>query len=265
MGLEIEVGASLKQHSVLVIPCFNEEARLQPAAFAALLEDPRVELLFVNDGSTDGTEAALQRFADAHGAGARRRVRVLSMQQNVGKAEAVRQGMCEALATQPYGVGYFDADLATPPSEILRLLRVLYDREAAVVLGSRIALLGRHIERSPTRHYLGRLFATLASAALSLPVYDTQCGAKLFRGTASLRAALAEPFISRWAFDVELIGRLVRGGPNVPPLDVDSFHEEPLLEWHDVAGSKLRATHMARSLYDLGQIARSLRARGKQR
>jgi len=254
----------LKQHSVLVIPCFNEEARLQPAAFAALLEDSRVELLFVNDGSSDGTEAALHGIAAAH-AGSPRRVRVLSLAENVGKAEAVRQGMCEALTTRPFGVGYFDADLATPPSEILRLLRVLYDRDAAVVLGSRIALLGRHIERSPTRHYLGRLFATLASAALSLPVYDTQCGAKLFRGTPSLSAALANPFISRWAFDVELIGRLVRGGPDAPPLDVDAFHEEPLLEWHDVAGSKLRATHMARSLYDLGQIARSLRTRGKKR
>lgn len=254
----------MKQHTVLVIPCFNEEARLQPTAFAALLEDPRVELLFVNDGSSDGTEAALRGFADAY-AGSPGRVRVLSLEHNVGKAEAVRQGMCEALSSQPFGVGYFDADLATPPSEILRLLRVLYERDAAVVLGSRIALLGRHIERSPTRHYLGRLFATLASAALSLPVYDTQCGAKLFRGTPSLRAALADPFISRWAFDVELIGRLVRGGPETPPLDVDAFHEEPLLEWHDVAGSKLRATHMARSLYDLGQIARSLRARGKKR
>ena len=247
----------MKQHSVLVIPCFNEEARLQPSAFAALLEDPRVELLFVNDGSTDGTQVALQRIADEH----KPRVRVLSLEHNRGKAEAVRLGMCDALASKPYGVGYLDADLATPPSEILRLLRVLYDRDVSVVLGSRIALLGRHIERSPTRHYLGRLFATLASAALSLPVYDTQCGAKVFRGSAALRAALAEPFISRWAFDVELIGRLVRGSRDVPALDVHAFHEEPLLEWHDVAGSKLRATHMARSLFDLGQIARDLRRR----
>jgi dolichyl-phosphate beta-glucosyltransferase len=247
----------LEQHSVLVIPCFNEEARLQPRAFAALLEDPRVQLLFVNDGSTDDTELALKLIADAHGS----RVRVLTLEQNSGKAEAVRRGMSEALHSNPFGVGYLDADLATPPSEILRLLRVLYDRDVAVVLGSRIALLGRHIERSPARHYLGRLFATLASAALSLPVYDTQCGAKVFRGTDGLRYALSEPFMSRWAFDVELIGRLVRGGPETAPLDIKAFHEEPLLEWHDVAGSKLRATHMARSLYDLGQIARDLRRR----
>ena len=247
----------MKQQSVLVIPCFNEAARLKPSAFESLLEDPRVELLFVDDGSTDDTAGVLERFAAAHSD----RIRVLTLEQNRGKAEAVRQGMGAALAGAPFAVGYLDADLATPPSEILRLLRVLYDRDAAVVLGSRIALLGRHIERSPTRHYLGRLFATLASAALSLPVYDTQCGAKMFRGSASLRAAVTEPFISKWAFDVELIGRLVRGSAGVPALDISAFHEEPLLEWHDVAGSKLSATHMARSLYDLGQIARHLRRR----
>jgi dolichyl-phosphate beta-glucosyltransferase len=250
----------LKQHSVLIIPCFNEEGRLQLDALSALLADERVQLLFVNDGSTDGTEGVLRAFADRHP----QRVRVLSLPENVGKAEAVRAGMCEALATQPFGVGYFDADLATPPSEILRLLRVLYERDAAVVLGSRIALLGRHIERSATRHYLGRVFATLASAALDLPVYDTQCGAKMFRSGLALRVAVAEPFISRWAFDVELIGRLARGGPGAPPLELSAFHEEPLLEWHDIKGSKVRASDMARTLIDLGQIARSLRARSKR-
>jgi dolichyl-phosphate beta-glucosyltransferase len=250
----------LKQHSVLIIPCFDEEERLQLDALSALLTDDRVQLLFVNDGSTDGTERVLRAFADRHP----HRVRVLSLPENVGKAEAVRMGMCEALATQPFGVGYFDADMATPPSEILRLLRVLYERDAAVVLGSRIALLGRHIERSATRHYLGRVFATLASAALDLPVYDTQCGAKMFRSGLALRVAVAEPFISRWAFDVELIGRLVRGGPTTPPVAIDAFHEEPLLEWHDIKNSKVRVSHMARTLIDLGQIARSLRARSKR-
>jgi dolichyl-phosphate beta-glucosyltransferase len=248
----------LKQHSVLVIPCFNEAERLRPSAFATLLDDPRVELLFVNDGSSDDTQGVLERFAAEHPA----RIHVLALEQNLGKAEAVRHGLRAALASAPYGVGYFDADLATPPSEILRLVRVFYEGDAAVVLGSRIALLGRHIQRSALRHYLGRTFATFASAALSLPVYDTQCGAKMFRANAALRAAVAEPFISRWAFDVELIGRLARGGNGAPALDVHTFHEEPLLEWHDIAGSKLHASHMARTLYELARIARDLRRRG---
>jgi len=247
----------LSQHSVLVIPCFNEAARLQPAALLQLLDDPRAHLMFVDDGSTDDTANVLQGMVASDSA----RVTVLSLPTNSGKAEAVRQGLLAALQTQPFGLGYLDADLATPPAEILRLLRVLYERDAQVVLGSRIALLGRRIERSAARHYLGRIFATLASAALSLPVYDTQCGAKMFRNTEALRVALTEPFLSRWAFDVELLGRLLRGSAGCAPLAVSAFHEEPLLAWHDVAGSKLRATHMARSLYDLGQIARALRKR----
>ena len=96
-----------------------------------------------------------------------------------------------------------------------------------------MALLGHRIERSWARHYLGRLFATASSQVLGLPVYDTQCGAKVFRDGPALRAALATPFTSRWAFDVELLGRLGTGADR-------RFLEVPLERWHDVGGSKLR-------------------------
>src|ERR1041384_6274866 len=65
----------------------------------------------------------------------------------------------------------------------------------------------------PRRHYLGRIFATAVSLALHSPVYDTQCGAKLFRPGAPLRDALSAPFRSRWIFDVELLARLDRRIP----------------------------------------------------
>ena len=71
-------------------------------------------------------------------------------------------------------------------------------------------MMGTDIRRSAVRHYTGRLFATAGSLVLGVPVYDTQCGAKAFRVTDALRAALAEPFVSRWAFDVEVLGRLLR-------------------------------------------------------
>lgn len=117
-----------------------------------------------------------------------------------------------------------------------------------------MALLGTDIERSAVRHYLGRIFASVAAAILHARVYDTQCGAKLFRASPALQAALATPFLSRWAFDVELLGRLLTGGEGVPALPISAVVEVPLITWHDVKGSKLSPVAMARSLVDLGRI-----------
>jgi glycosyltransferase involved in cell wall biosynthesis len=243
----------------LVIPCYNEAERLDPKALGQLLDDPNVSVLFVDDGSEDDTALRLGQIIAAHPG----RTQVLSLEKNRGKAEAVRLGLLDACNRGAGVVGYLDADLATSPAEILRLVRVLHERHASVVIGARIALLGRDIDRSPSRHYLGRVFATFASMALRMPIYDTQCGAKVLRVTPAVLAALRTPFLSRWAFDVELIGRLLRGSQGIAPVPPEYFHEEPLLAWRDVKGSKLSAGHMARALYDLTQIARTLRKRGE--
>ena len=124
--------------------------------------------------------------------------------------------------------------------------------------GSRVALLGRTIERSALRHVLGRVFATGASLALGLPVYDTQCGAKVFRATPSLLLALERPFRSRWAFDVELLGRLLAGGEGVPPTDPARMVEVPLGEWRHVSGSKITLRQMIWAAFELALIAREL-------
>jgi hypothetical protein len=95
-------------------------------------------------------------------------------------------------------------------------------------------------------------------------VYDTQCGAKLLRPTPTLEAALREPFLSRWSFDVELIGRLLNPPPGVPKLRQSDIIEEPLLAWRDVPGSKLNPTQMIRSAIDLLKIASEI-SRAKKR
>jgi dolichyl-phosphate beta-glucosyltransferase len=246
------------ERATLVIPCFNEERRLDTAALASLLDDDRLDLLLVDDGSTDATRPILETFAQTRPM----RIHVLVLERNRGKAEAVRRGLRAVIdAGRSDLVGYLDADLATPPAEMRRLIEIARARNADVLLGARVALLGRSIERSSERHYLGRLFATLASMALQLPIYDTQCGAKLFRTTPALGEALREPFLSRWAFDVELIGRLLIGSESVAPLSVSGVWEEPLRTWHDVKGSKLDPRQMARALLDLARIQRDLARR----
>jgi hypothetical protein len=96
-------------------------------------------------------------------------------------------------------------------------------------------------------------------------VYDTQCGAKVFRVNDAFCAALAEPFRSSWAFDVELLHRLLRGSPSTPGMPVTSFLEMPLETWFDVTGSKLRVTPALAALADLASIARDRVRSGRSR
>jgi dolichyl-phosphate beta-glucosyltransferase len=238
---------------VVVVPCYNEEQRLDGANFLALRGRPDIALLFVDDGSSDRTLERLRELSDGAAVG------VLALAQNGGKAEAVRRGMLHALEGGATIVGYMDADASTPAAEMLRLLELMESHGADVAMGARVRLLGSDVRRKRARHYLGRLFATAASIMLDLPVYDTQCGAKLFRDTPSLRAALSRRFMSRWAFDVELIGRLVTGDAGAPPLDQDRFLEMPLRQWCDVGGSKLGPTAMIKSGLELAAIQRDLR------
>jgi dolichyl-phosphate beta-glucosyltransferase len=111
------------------------------------------------------------------------------------------------------------------------------------------------------RHYLGRIFASIASMVLTLHVYDTQCGAKVMRSSSALHDALREPFLSRWAFDVELLGRLLAGSADVAPVSKDAFLEVPLEEWRDVAGTKLRLGSMVGATAHLLSIGRALQGR----
>ncbi len=241
--------------TVLVIPCFDEASRLRPEAFAQCLrEDPETDFLFVDDGSRDGTPRILDDLATGSGD----RIRLLRQPTNRGKAEAVRLGMKAALESGADYAGYFDADLATPLDELPRLRSILEEKNAIqMVFGSRVQLMGRTIERRPMRHYLGRVFATVVSQVLGLAVYDTQCGAKLFRSGPEIRRLFDEPFLSTWVFDVELIarwraGEMSRGLPAAERV----LYELPLNTWVDVAGSKVRPSDFVRALQEIWRIRR---------
>ncbi|HLI83956.1 MAG TPA: glycosyltransferase [Bryobacteraceae bacterium] len=237
--------------ATIVVPCFNEARRLRLDRFREYLRDsPDVAILFVNDGSRDETASLIRKFQAETGPQAG----LLDSARNQGKAEAVRQGMLQALAQGVRFVGFWDADLATPLTAIPDFLELLEARpEIQMVFGARVKLLGRDIERRAVRHYLGRAFATCASIVLRLPVYDTQCGAKIFRVTNLLPGLLAEPFRSRWIFDVELIARFIRATGNAAEAG-RGIYEFPLREWVDVAGSKVRPKDFVRAFGELAAI-----------
>lgn len=257
-----EIPDSMHEHSassalrcVIVVPCFNEEARLQVAAFERFFSNHNyreIGFLFVNDGSRDGTLAVLEgmRAKDPE------RVRLLDQKVNAGKAEAVRHGLLHVLSMEGVTVtGFWDADLATPLHEIPEFLDLLtYNDSLEMIFGSRVRLLGRNIQRRALRHYLGRCFASAASIVLRLPIYDTQCGAKLFRVTPMLKKVLQTKFHSRWIFDVELIARLIAEMKGDRRALAMKMYEFSLNEWVDVKGSKVGPMDFFRAFGELAWI-----------
>ncbi|RMG44721.1 MAG: glycosyltransferase [Acidobacteria bacterium] len=248
--------------TAVVVPCFDEAERLDGDEFLAHLDrDPRVRFEFVDDGSSDGTPELLERIVAAAGG----RARLTRLERNRGKAEAVRRGMLAALAAGPTFAGYWDADLSTPLEAVGELRAVLESRpEIALVLGSRVKLLGRTIERSAVRHYAGRIFATAASWTLGWPVYDTQCGAKLFRVTEATRGLFDEPFLSGWAFDVELLIRFDRALAERGRPALEAVVEHPLAVWRDRPGSKVRPWDLLRAIHDLVRVRAAYSKRSRR-
>lgn len=242
----------MARRTAIVVPCFDEASRLDAAAFLAF-DDPDVRFVFVDDGSRDAT---VQRIGELVSADPER-FELVVREVNGGKAAAVRDGVRHALARpDTEHVGYWDADLATP-LPVIAELRALLERDPAVqiALGSRVKILGRNIERRALRHYFGRVAAMAASNLLGMDVYDTQCGAKLFRRTPHVDALFAEPFSTRWAFDVEILARWLGRHPHVPRPEMGRYVvEHPLHTWLDVRGSKVRLADLLQGPAELARI-----------
>ncbi len=216
---------NIREKICLIVPCFNEENRLQMECFLAGPE--YCKFLFVNDGSTDQTAKLIRNNLN-------KKIFLLDLKQNVGKAEAVRLGMLYALTNDHLNkdewIGFWDSDLATPLSETRGFLNFMefYGPNVQAIWGSRIHRLGSEIHRSCARHMLGRLFASVAAFMIGIESYDSQCGAKLFKKEI-VKLAFSEKFISRWIFDIELLLRLRQY----------EVIEYPLQSWSDIAGSKI--------------------------
>jgi len=215
---------NLQKEIILIVPCFNEQERLS-INLSAFISSP-YRFVFVNDGSTDSTIQILENEVKPPNY-------YISIPSNKGKGEAVRKGIEFAKTLKEYNeaewVGYWDADLAAPLNEINSMLEYAeLSGSADAVYCSRIMRFGSVIKRRLFRHILGRVYCTIISMLFGIQCYDTQCGAKLFKKSV-IDKAFAEPFLSRWIFDVEIILRLK---------DFRQL-EYPIRKWEDVKGSKI--------------------------
>ncbi len=238
----------------IIIPCYNEANRLKGDVFLKYTENEEdVTFIFVNDGSQDKTPDLLTALVEANPSS----LRCVHLEKNSGKAEAVRQGFATAFKDSFDYIGYWDADLATPLNAIRNFADILDTKNVDLVMGSRVKLLGRKIQRNEFRHYIGRFFATAASFILGIAVYDTQCGAKLFRHTERLKRVFSKPFHVNWTFDVEIIARFIaleKDRNTGVQLFEKTTVEFPLDEWVDVPGSKIKAADFFVAIVELVRI-----------
>jgi glycosyltransferase involved in cell wall biosynthesis len=218
----------------IIIPCYNEESRLDTASFLKFIEENLdYHLCFVNDGSKDNTLAVLQSMKREQPD----RISIVDVKRNVGKASAVRAGVRYLYnRTDIHSIGFMDADLSTDFKDFKDLVKTLHSNEQLmVVFGSRNSG-GNGIKRDAFRNVMSNLIKKFILLILGLPIRDTQCGAKVFTKHI-VPVVYGESFKSRWLFDVEIFIRLKHhlGKKEV----MKHICEQPLMRWVHVEDSKL--------------------------
>lgn len=187
----------MNQKISVILPAYNEGAVIaQTVRLAAdVLAGRDYEIVVVDDGSADDTHIQAQQAAQSNA-----HVRVVHYQPNRGKGYALKQGFANSTGEL---IAFLDADTDLHPSQIFTLLKVMQEKHADVVIGSK-----RHPE-SKLNYPLARRvvswgYFTMAHFLFGLPVNDTQTGIKLFR-----REVLEQVFpqlqIKGFAFDLELL------------------------------------------------------------
>lgn len=218
----------------IIIPCYNEEKRLNQEAFITFIsENSDYHLCFVNDGSKDRTLEVLHTMK----AKAPRSISIVDVKKNSGKATAVRAGARFLYSKNDIAnIGFMDADLSTDFRDFKDLVNTLKKENKLVVFGSRNALGSGNIERNFLRNVFSKFIKQFILMILGLPIRDTQCGAKVF-ARSIVPVAYDQAFVSKWLFDVEIFLRLKKflGKENT----MRHIVEQPLMRWVHVDDSKL--------------------------
>lgn len=216
----------------VVIPCFRESQRL-PRFLAELCQAMDalggVVVQVVDDGSgateLEATTEIIEALRQRHPC----LLPLLALGENLGKGGAVYAGW-DLAAPDTQWLAFVDADGSVSAGEVARVLGLARslpaDSQALPALfASRVKMLGRTVDRHFKRHLLGRVFATLVSELLHIPVYDSQCGLKVMPRSA-FQAIQQRLTITGFAFDVDLLAALIDHGTPVVEVPID-WHEEP--------------------------------------
>lgn len=235
---------------LITIPCFRESKRIRPFLIDLCREMAllgHVSIQVVDDGS-GGDEPENLRVIVEECRAMHPFVRpLLALPRNIGKGGTVYAGW---LAHQGESwLMFADADGAVSATEVARLIQVARTADTAhhrhAWFASRVKMLGRTVHRLFHRHLFGRVYATLVSELLHVPVYDSQCGCKMVPREVfeSIHDQLT---LTGFAFDVDLMMALLHADCKITEVPVD---------WSEIPGGKIHlfrdAWRMFRDVYQL--------------
>lgn len=185
----------------VIIPAYNEGGRI----LGCLAETEEYlkksflsyEIIVVNDGSRDNTLDIIGKLPESKPA-----ISLITYTQNMGKGYALRKGM---LAARGEHCIFFDADLAVPLDTIGLFLKIMAQRGADIIIGTRKIKSADILKRqSPVREFLGKGFSKLTNFILGTEFTDITCGFKCFTNAAAKKIFSAQK-INRWSFDSEIL------------------------------------------------------------
>jgi dolichyl-phosphate beta-glucosyltransferase len=221
----------------LVVPAYNEAERLPPS-LARMREHldaggEEYEVIVVDDGSSDGTTATVERAAESWP-----QLRVLTLERNQGKGAATRAGMLSARGEHR---AFSDADLSTPLEELPRL-RFHLDGDCQVAIASRAGDAQIEVHQALRRELMGKTYNKLLQLLVLPGIRDSQCGFKVFTATAA-EACFGPLQTQRFGFDAEVLLRARRHGWRIAEVPV---------RWRHVEASRVHPIRDAsRMLFDL--------------
>lgn len=185
----------------LVIPVYNYESKLYSNLNSVVEELKKkqfsFEVILVNDGSTDRTEAVIKKISEI-----RPEIKPISYNRNRGKGYAVRKGI---LAATGRIIFFTDVDLPYGLEPIFKGLELIDKQGFDIVLGSRDLPESKGISfYNWKRKIFGKIFSLLANFILSLGISDTQCGLKGFKREVA-KTIFSQLTRNDFSFDVEVL------------------------------------------------------------
>jgi dolichyl-phosphate beta-glucosyltransferase len=238
------------EHINIIIPCFNEENRIIRTlqAYVKYFQQNKVfslskninkkfflNLILVNDGSTDNTATVISAFIKKYNISAQ----IVNLQSNMGKGYAVKTGILESNANYYY---ICDSDMSASWSILPQFLNILKNEKVDYVVGSR-ALPESEVNTLPTKKILGRVSSFFIRNLLHIDIQDTQCGYKLF--SHNCKKAFKLQKLTRWGFDFEIIYILNK---------LNFTHREVGIKWQHVPNSKVKIVSYLQTFKDLIKV-----------